>query len=106
MKSRDWGEVQEIASRRLQYTRRKCYSASMKLTDLTTEQRKRVADLAGSTDDSLRHIQRGRQPVSARLAIAIEKAAKKVGLDVRRESLCAACGGCDLAKKARKVVAK
>ena len=54
------------------------------------------------SDAVLRHIQTGRRKASAEMAVRIEKAAKKAGVDVPRESLCETCRKCDLAKAARK----
>ena len=74
----------------------------MKLKDVTIEQRHQIADDAGISRDVLRHLQAGRRPIGPAVAGRIEKAAKRLGLDIRRESMCEACKGCDLAKKARK----
>jgi DNA-binding transcriptional regulator YdaS (Cro superfamily) len=74
----------------------------MKLSDITVAQRKRIAALAKTSDGALRHIQAGRRQASADMAIAVERAAKRVGLEIKREDLCAACGGCELARKARR----
>ena len=76
--------------------------SSMTLNDIDPKKRKRLAALAQTTDRTLQHIQAGRRQASAAMAIRIERAAKRIGLEVPRESLCAACGGCDLARKARK----
>ena len=73
----------------------------MKIKDITTDQRKRIARLAKTSDGFLRHVQSGRRKASAEMAIRIEAAAARVGVEIRRESLCAACGGCDLAREAR-----
>lgn len=74
----------------------------MKLKDVTVAQRHQIADNAGVDREVLRHLQAGRRPVGPAVAGRIEKAAKRIGLDIRRESMCEACRGCDLAKKARK----
>lgn len=73
----------------------------MKLKDLTVAQRKRLASLAKISDGGLRHAQTGRRNLSADAAIKLERAAKRIGLDLPREGLCAACGKCELAKIAR-----
>lgn len=72
-----------------------------KLADITPETRRAIAVRAKTSDRMLQHIQVGRRQPSAMMAIRIERAAKKLGLDIRRESLCSACRGCDLARKAR-----
>lgn len=74
----------------------------MKLKDVTVAQRHQIADTAGIDREVLRHLQAGRRPIGPAVAARIEKAAKRVKLDIRRESMCEACKGCDLAKKARK----
>lgn len=75
----------------------------MKLKHVTVEQRHQIADEAGIDRDVLRHLQAGRRPISAVRAQSIERAAKQIGLDIPRESMCEACRKCDLAKKARKL---
>jgi hypothetical protein len=76
----------------------------MKITDLTPEVRQKIADLLELGSDAvLRHIQTGRRKASAAMAVRIEKAAKRVGVDLPRESLCETCRKCDLAKAARKL---
>jgi hypothetical protein len=77
----------------------------MKLTDLTVEQRQRLAPLAKTSDATLRNLQNGRRKASAEFAIRVEKGAKRMGLTLNREEVCAACKGCELAKAARKVAA-
>ena len=76
-------------------------SSMTKLTDIDPATRKQLAGRAKTSDRMLQHIQVGRRQPSAMMAIRIERAAKKLGLDIRRESLCSACRGCDLAKRAR-----
>ena len=75
----------------------------MKITELSFAQRAKVAENLGLQSDAvLRHIQTGRRKASAEMAVRIEKAAKKAGVDLPRESLCETCRKCDLAKAARK----
>jgi len=73
----------------------------MKLKDLTPKQRAAIAKRARLNVDSLRQISTGRRGVTAETAIKIEKAAVKLGHDIRRETLCAGCGVCEFAKQAR-----
>ncbi len=77
----------------------------------TPEERSKLAKVVGTSTESLRQMAFGFRTggelrVSAETAHAIEKGTnrlKRSGLHpVRREKLCPACGGCDLAKKARK----
>ena len=96
-------ETQTRIPCRLPLCRIKCYDASMqKLTDLTVAQRKRVADLAGTNDGTVRHIQVGRRRASADMAVRLVDAARRIGVELRQEDLCEACGGCKLAKIARR----
>lgn len=76
----------------------------MKFSDLTPDQIRRIGALIGgkTTYFSLRHIAAGRTGASTEMAIAIERAAKRIGLDVPRESLSSACKGCEFAKACRK----
>lgn len=74
----------------------------MKISDLTPKQRATLAPLVPTSPDVLRHIASGARQPSAAMAGAIEVAAKKIGLPLRREDLCAACGNCSLARAARK----
>lgn len=69
-----------------------------KLTDIGPETRRAIAARAKTSDRMLQHIQVGRRQPSAMMAIRIERAAKKLGLDIRRESLCSACRGCEAVK--------
>ena len=75
----------------------------MSLTDLTLTQRKRLAKLAKTSDKYLNHLQSGRRHASAELAIRLERGAARMGIDLPREELCAACGKRELAKRAREV---
>ena len=72
------------------------------LFKLSGTQRALLAEAAGVSEAALRHVQYGRRNMSAEMAIRIELAARSVGMDVRREDLCLACGACELARKARK----
>lgn len=74
----------------------------MHLKDLTPAQRKRLAALAKTTDGSLRQMQTRRRP-SASMALRIERAAKRMGLDIRREDLAAGCDSCEFARACRKL---
>lgn len=73
----------------------------MNLRILTPTQLKRLAALAKTSYDSLRHVASGRRGASAEMAIRIERAAKRMRLDVRREELNSGCRGCEFAKKCR-----
>jgi DNA-binding transcriptional regulator YdaS (Cro superfamily) len=73
----------------------------MNLKDLLASQLKRIAALIdGPTSyGALRQVVHGRRKMSAEMAIEVERAAKRIGLDVPREENCAACGGCEYAAK-------
>ena len=74
----------------------------MKLSELNPAQLKRLAPLAKTSYAHLRHVAAGRRGASSEMAIHIEKAAKRMKLDLRREDLNAGCAGCEFAKKCRK----
>ena len=74
----------------------------MKLDALTPVQLKRLAPLAKTSYAHLRHVAAGRRGVSSEMAIRVERAAKRMKLDLRREDLNAGCAGCEFAKKCRK----
>lgn len=74
----------------------------MKLHQLTPEQRESLAAATDTNADSIRHLGKSRRGASATMAIKLEKGAKKIGIELRREDMCVACGGCEFAKKARK----
>lgn len=73
----------------------------MKLSELTPAQLKRLAALAKTSYDSLRHVTAGRRGASSEMAIRIERAARRMKLDLRREDLNAGCAGCEFARKCR-----
>lgn len=76
----------------------------MKIHKLTPTQVAEIAPLVPTTRDSLRHVVTGRRGVSADKAIAIEKAAGKVGLSITRESLNAGCAKCEFARQCRRAM--
>lgn len=88
--------------RGLESTWNTCYSASMNLIDLTPTQLKRLAALAKTTYGTLRHVAAGRRGMSSEAAIRVERAAKRMGKDVRRETLNAGCESCEFAKACRR----
>ena len=71
------------------------------LDQLTQTQMRELAARAGTTYDSLRHVQAGRRKLSSEAAIRVEKAALKLGLDIRREKMSAGCATCEFAKACR-----
>lgn len=66
------------------------------LAPMPTDVRERVARDAGTSTATLSQYVTGNRSMSAAKAMLVEKAT-----GVPRESLCAACGACDLAKIAR-----
>lgn len=88
--------------RGLESTWNTCYSASMNLIDFTPTQLKRLAALAKTTYGTLRHVAAGRRGMSSEAAIRVERAAKRMGKDVRRETLNAGCESCEFAKACRR----
>jgi len=73
----------------------------MKLSDLTPKQTQELAPLVPTTPETMRQYVSGRRGVSSVRAIAIEKAAKKMGLDIRRETMNDGCAKCEFAKTCR-----
>lgn len=80
----------------------------MELKDCTPDQLSRIAALVSASTGrptsyaSLRHAAKGRRGVSADMAVAIESAAARLGLDLRREAMASACAGCEFARACRK----
>lgn len=83
------------------------YIDAMNINECTPEQLRRIAALVSAatgrptTYSSLRHAAKGRRGVSADMALAIERAAQQIGLDIRRETLASACAGCEFAHRCR-----
>lgn len=75
----------------------------MTLSGLTPDQLRRLATLAQCSPASLRHVAAGRRSMSAEMAIRVERAAKRMRLDLRREDMNSGCAGCEFAKKCRKI---
>ena len=76
----------------------------MKIKDLTPKQVHLIADaMEEGSVNALRHLVSGRRGASAARAIAIEKAAARVGIDIPRESLNSGCAKCEFAKACRKI---
>lgn len=84
-------------------SRSKCYIADMKLSTLTPDQIRELAPLVPTSEGALRQNAVGHRGVSAQRAIAIERAASKIGLSVPRESLNPGCASCEFAKACRQV---
>lgn len=69
---------------------------------LTAEQLRQLSAKSGISYDMLRHYARGRRGIKSLTAINIEKAARKIGLDLRREDLNSGCARCEFARSCRK----
>jgi DNA-binding transcriptional regulator YdaS (Cro superfamily) len=74
----------------------------MNISDLSPKDRKRLAALAGVSEGSLRHVAHGRRHVSSTTAILLERAAKRMGIDLRREQMARGCDVCEFARACRK----
>jgi DNA-binding transcriptional regulator YdaS (Cro superfamily) len=83
--------------------RSKCYIRSMKLSALTPDQIRELAPLVPTSVSALRQNASLHRGVSAQRAIAIERAASKIGLSVPRESMSPGCAQCEFAKACRQV---
>jgi len=68
------------------------------LSGLTPGEREKLAKRVGTSVEVLRSYANGRRSASAARAIAIEKAAARLGHDVPRGSLCEACRTCEYAR--------
>jgi hypothetical protein len=79
----------------------------MKIKDTTRRERTILAKKMRVALGTLDHIASGIRQPSADMARRIEEATIKLGWPViTRESLCRACGKCELAKRARKADVK
>jgi hypothetical protein len=76
----------------------------MKLEDLTPTQLRRLAALTPCSEGSLRHASKGRRRLSSQMAIAVERAAKRMKLLLRREDMSTGCERCEFARACRKTV--
>ena len=74
----------------------------MKVSQLTPEQIREMAPLVPTSEATLRQVAHGQRGVTAIKAIAIERAAAKIGLDIRRESMNEGCAACEFAKTCRR----
>lgn len=75
---------------------------TMKVSQLTPEQIREMAPLVPTSEATLRQVAHGQRGVTAIKAIAIERAAAKIGLDIRRESMNDGCGACEFARTCRR----
>jgi hypothetical protein len=78
----------------------------MKLKDLTPLQRRRLAALTPCSEGALRHSSAGRRGISSLMAIRLERAARRMGLDIKREDMNSGCKVCEFARICRKGPAK
>ncbi len=76
------------------------------LRDLTAEQLKKLAPLAKTTYGTLRQVAAGRRSLSASMAIDVERAAKRIGINLPREQHASACAKCEFARACRKAQQK
>jgi hypothetical protein len=72
------------------------------ISGLTHRQLGRLAPLAKTTQGSLRGYQNGMRRMSAEMAIRVEKAAKRLGLNLPRELHAGGCSTCEFARICRK----
>ena len=69
---------------------------------LTAEQLRQLSAKSGISYDMLRHYARGRRGIKSLTAIKIERAARRLRLDIRREDLNNGCAQCEFARACRK----
>lgn len=73
-----------------------------KLIDLPASVLHKLSALTGISYDMLRHYARGRRGIKSLTAIRIERGARKLRLDLRREDLNDGCAQCEFARACRK----
>jgi hypothetical protein len=73
-----------------------------KITDLTADVLRKLSTLSGISYDMLRHYASGRRGTKSLTAIKIERAARRLRLDIRREDLNNGCAQCEFARACRK----
>jgi hypothetical protein len=73
-----------------------------KITDLTADVLRKLSTLSGINYDMLRHYASGRRGAKSLTAIKIERAARRLRLDIRREDLNNGCAQCEFARACRK----
>ena len=73
-----------------------------KITDLPAAVLRKLSALTGISYDMLRHYASGRRGMKSLTAIRIERSARKLRLDLRREDLNDGCAQCEFARACRK----
>ena len=73
-----------------------------KLIDLPASVLHKLSALTGISYDMLRHYASGRRGMKSLTAIKIERGARKLRLDLRREDLNDGCAQCEFARACRK----
>lgn len=69
---------------------------------LTAEQLRQLSAKSGISYDMLRHYASGRRGMKSLTAIKIERGARKLRIDLRREDLNDGCAQCEFARACRK----
>lgn len=72
------------------------------ISSLTYKQLGRLAPLAKTSQDSLRGYQNGSRKMSSEMAIRVERAGKRIGLNLPRELHANGCAQCEFARICRK----
>ncbi len=73
-----------------------------KLIDLPASVLHKLSALTGISYDMLRHYASGRRGIKSLTAIKIERGARRLRLDIRREDLNNGCAQCEFARACRK----
>lgn len=73
-----------------------------RLADLNAQQLKKLAPLAKTTYGTLRQVAAGHRSLSSMAAIAVEKAGRRIGLNLPRELHANGCATCEFARACRK----
>ena len=73
-----------------------------KITDLSAAMLHKLSALTGISYDMLRHYASGRRGMKSLTAIKIERGARKLRIELRREDLNDGCAQCEFARACRK----
>lgn len=73
-----------------------------KLIDLPASVLHKLSALTGISYDMLRHYARGRRGIKSLTAIRIERGARRLRIDLRREDLNDGCAQCEFARACRR----
>lgn len=76
------------------------------VADLSVDELKKLAVLSKASYMTLRHFAAGRRQMSSTMAIEVERAGKRMGLNLPRELHANGCRRCEFARQCRKEMVK